>query len=80
MQKITFYLVVLMAAFGLYLHVVPQVAEWRYYEREKRAAESCTRWIRVNGEYNTQPDGGHWSYSADFMWSRLEFDFYSECI
>ncbi len=77
MNKATFWLASFLVAFTLYTHIVPQIAEWRYYASDRG---ECTGYYKVDGEHNYREHKGHRSYGADFMWSRLKWDFYNECM
>lgn len=75
MTKATFWFAII---FCLWTFIAPQFAEWRFYYRTYPGN-------RENHTYHKV--GDLWvelacteSYKADFMWSRLKWDFYYECV
>jgi len=74
------YGIAFLVAFTLWTHIVPQFAEWRYYARTFNG-DYCSYYIpSKNPKAAGRTAGGTESYKADFLWSRLMWDFYYDCI
>jgi hypothetical protein len=74
-----------LVAFTLWTHIAPQIAQWRFYYTKFDGTKLCNEYVEVDRRMFPDYDGdymieqGKQTYAAEYMWSKLEWDFYYVC-